>query len=149
MIKEIDSVRKKDRIGKKAWSLNHLRKNKFRIPRTIILTEEMRILYRKDPVGLEQMLRKKLEVLCDPSKSYAIRSSSEMEDDADHSFAGQFKTFLSISGIDEVLGAIKEVWKSAEQIEKGEYYKKISPSRNGCYHPGDGKTSLGWCCIQY
>jgi len=47
-----------------------------------------------------------------PDISVAVRSSATAEDLPDASFAGQQETFLNISGIDEVLQAIKEVFAS-------------------------------------
>ncbi|MEV4898550.1 PEP/pyruvate-binding domain-containing protein, partial [Nonomuraea sp. NPDC055795] len=42
----------------------------------------------------------------------AVRSSSPSEDLAEASFAGQYDTFLHVSGGDEVLAAIKRCWAS-------------------------------------
>jgi pyruvate,water dikinase len=44
--------------------------------------------------------------------SYAVRSSATAEDLPDASFAGQQETFLNVSGIDDVLHRIKEVFAS-------------------------------------
>ncbi len=44
--------------------------------------------------------------------SFAVRSSATAEDLPDASFAGQQETFLNISGIDNVLHAIREVFAS-------------------------------------
>ncbi len=47
-----------------------------------------------------------------PSASVAVRSSATAEDLPDASFAGQQETFLNITGLDNVLKAIKEVFAS-------------------------------------
>ncbi|WP_137718653.1 phosphoenolpyruvate synthase [Methylobacillus flagellatus] len=44
--------------------------------------------------------------------SFAVRSSATAEDMPDASFAGQQETFLNISGIDNILHAIREVFAS-------------------------------------
>ena len=44
--------------------------------------------------------------------SFAVRSSATAEDLPDASFAGQQETFLNVSGIDDVLVAIKDVFAS-------------------------------------
>jgi len=44
--------------------------------------------------------------------SFAVRSSATAEDMPDASFAGQQETFLNVSGIDDVLHRIKEVFAS-------------------------------------
>ena len=47
-----------------------------------------------------------------PGGSYAVRSSATAEDLPDASFAGQQETFLNVSGIDDILHRIKEVFAS-------------------------------------
>ncbi|MFO1305732.1 MAG: phosphoenolpyruvate synthase [Burkholderiales bacterium] len=47
-----------------------------------------------------------------PSASFAVRSSATAEDLPDASFAGQQETFLNISGIDNILHAVREVFAS-------------------------------------
>ncbi|MFI6907062.1 PEP/pyruvate-binding domain-containing protein [Nonomuraea sp. NPDC050394] len=44
--------------------------------------------------------------------SVAVRSSSPGEDLAEASFAGQYDTFLHVTGGEEVLAAIKRCWAS-------------------------------------
>jgi pyruvate,water dikinase len=48
----------------------------------------------------------------DDEASYAVRSSATAEDLPDASFAGQQETFLNVSGIEDVLHRIKEVFAS-------------------------------------
>jgi pyruvate, water dikinase len=66
------------------------------------------------PNDLERDIRDAFTKLSgdDPDASFAVRSSATAEDLPDASFAGQQETFLNISGIDEVLLAIKEVFAS-------------------------------------
>ncbi|WP_157265040.1 phosphoenolpyruvate synthase [Azohydromonas aeria] len=47
-----------------------------------------------------------------PGASFAVRSSATAEDLPDASFAGQQETFLNVSGIDDVLHKMKEVFAS-------------------------------------
>ncbi len=47
-----------------------------------------------------------------PATSFAVRSSATAEDLPDASFAGQQETFLNISGIDNIIHAIREVFAS-------------------------------------
>ncbi len=52
------------------------------------------------------------ELIKDGEASFAVRSSATAEDMPDASFAGQQETFLNISGIENILHAIKEVFAS-------------------------------------
>ena len=66
------------------------------------------------PADLEAEIRAQFQVLSggDPSASFAVRSSATAEDLPDASFAGQQESFLNVSGIDDILHRIKEVFAS-------------------------------------
>ena len=67
------------------------------------------------PAQLEKEIREAYNVLVEESGteiSVAVRSSATAEDLPDASFAGQQETFLNVTGIDNVLHAIKEVFAS-------------------------------------
>ncbi|TSE36476.1 phosphoenolpyruvate synthase [Tepidimonas charontis] len=65
------------------------------------------------PPALEQAIRQAFAALDGGvNASYAVRSSATAEDLPDASFAGQQETFLNVSGIDEILHKIKEVFAS-------------------------------------
>ena len=69
----------------------------------------------KFSVEFENKIRKNYQKLVKAygnNSSYAIRSSATAEDLPDASFAGQQETFLNISGIDNVLKAVKKVFAS-------------------------------------
>lgn len=70
-----------------------------------------------------------------PSLACAVRSSATAEDLPDASFAGQQETFLNISGIDNILIAIKEVFASlyndraiAYRVHKGFAHEEVALS---------------------
>jgi pyruvate, water dikinase len=66
------------------------------------------------PPPLEAAIRSAFATLAgaDKEASYAVRSSATAEDLPDASFAGQQETFLNVSGIEDVLHRIKEVFAS-------------------------------------
>ncbi|MEZ0365500.1 phosphoenolpyruvate synthase [Mycobacterium sp. pUA109] len=68
------------------------------------------------PAELEQAIRDGYAKLCDdagaPDVAVAVRSSATAEDLPDASFAGQQETFLNVTGIDNVLHTVKEVFAS-------------------------------------
>jgi pyruvate, water dikinase len=66
------------------------------------------------PPALEAAIREQFARLVEgaPNASFAVRSSATAEDLPDASFAGQQETFLNVTGIDDVLHRIKEVFAS-------------------------------------
>jgi pyruvate, water dikinase len=66
------------------------------------------------PAALEAAVRAQFERLTadHPGATFAVRSSATAEDLPDASFAGQQETFLNVSGIDDVLHKMKEVFAS-------------------------------------
>ena len=66
------------------------------------------------PAALDQAIRAQFALLeqSNPGASFAVRSSATAEDLPDASFAGQQETFLNVSGIDDVLHHMKEVFAS-------------------------------------
>ncbi|MBL8316341.1 MAG: phosphoenolpyruvate synthase [Rubrivivax sp.] len=66
------------------------------------------------PPDLEAAIRTEFARLTagSPAASFAVRSSATAEDLPDASFAGQQETFLNVTGIDDILHRIKEVFAS-------------------------------------
>ncbi|MDR0457481.1 MAG: phosphoenolpyruvate synthase [Burkholderiaceae bacterium] len=66
------------------------------------------------PADLEQAIRAAFDTLSagSPQASFAVRSSATAEDLPDASFAGQQETFLNVTGIEQVLAKMKEVFAS-------------------------------------
>ncbi len=66
------------------------------------------------PADLEAAIRQQFKELAaaDPGASFAVRSSATAEDLPDASFAGQQESFLNVTGIDDVLHRMKEVFAS-------------------------------------
>ncbi len=66
------------------------------------------------PPALEAAIRAQFLLLTagDAEASFAVRSSATAEDLPDASFAGQQETFLNVTGIDDVLHRMKEVFAS-------------------------------------
>jgi pyruvate, water dikinase len=66
------------------------------------------------PASLDAAVREAFAKLSDgdAKASFAVRSSATAEDLPDASFAGQQETFLNVSGIDDVLAKMREVFAS-------------------------------------
>ncbi len=68
------------------------------------------------PGPMRACLARAYDALCfevrEVDKPVAVRSSAVGEDAADHSFAGQYETFLGVSGLDDVVDSVKGAWSS-------------------------------------
>jgi len=64
-------------------------------------------------------------------RSYAVRSSTTVEDTRDRSFAGQFESILNVRGADAVLDAVKTCWLSFFSLRVLAYFAKqqIAPEK--------------------
>jgi pyruvate,water dikinase len=61
----------------------------------------------------------------------AVRSSAVSEDGAGASFAGQYETYLGVSGIADVLGHIRKCWASGYSAHALEYRRRLDPGGAG------------------
>lgn len=99
-------------IGNKAEKLGFLIKNGFQTPRSWVCTWGAYLRYLEDEQEINDRLASELLERLDVGRSYAVRSSASIEDGLDHSFAGQFKTFLDVQGLEGMLQAIRSVWEA-------------------------------------
>ena len=61
----------------------------------------------------------------DAALRVAVRSSAVSEDGAGASFAGQYETYLGVSGIADVLGHIRKCWASGYSAHALEYRRRL------------------------
>ena len=94
-------------VGGKAARLGWLMAGGYRVPDGAALPfRHAAELGRSDDlVGL----RAALEQLLVPGRRYAVRSSANVEDHGERSFAGQFVSVLDVEGVDEALAAARSV----------------------------------------
>jgi pyruvate,water dikinase len=78
-----------------------------------------------DPV----LLRSVLAAAIDPQRTYAIRSSADVEDGGGTSYAGQFASFLDVSGLDAVVDAVVAVIRSSDRDEIAAYRRHQGDER--------------------
>lgn len=68
------------------------------------------------PAAMRARLADAYDALCfelrEVDKPVAVRSSAVGEDAIDHSFAGQYETFLGVSGLDAVNDCVRRAWSS-------------------------------------
>jgi phosphohistidine swiveling domain-containing protein len=110
----LHTLRPPDCIGNKALNLHRLWRKKFNIPRTSVCTWNAYLDYRRQGPAIIDRLSKELEQVILPGKTYAVRSSANIEDGGYRSFAGQFTSFLNVRGVDQAIQAVQSVWDTAE-----------------------------------
>jgi phosphoenolpyruvate synthase/pyruvate phosphate dikinase len=108
-------------VGGKAVGLSALLRAGQRVPASFVITAAAYQEYLDTgargltPAARDAIMRA-YAALCEPRGSdlpVAVRSSAAAEDSADASYAGQFRTFLGATGIDEVLAQVEQCWIAA------------------------------------
>jgi pyruvate,water dikinase len=112
-------------IGNKAASLHFLWNNGYPIPVTYVCTWDAYLANMSYDERLLLDLRQELSLILDPNKSYAIRSSANIEDTLERSFAGQFSTFLDVRGTEHVLEAIQQIWRDTQSQAVASYLNRM------------------------
>ena len=86
------------RAGNKAVNLHRLIQKGVRVPTSYAVSWDAYDHYLQNQISMIETLKQQLGRLLDPEKAYAVRSSANIEDTLEHSFAGQFKTLLGVQG---------------------------------------------------
>ena len=102
----------------------------WRVPLTYVLPYAVSTAYRRDAKTLLAGIEKKIQKLLKQNQSYAIRSSANLEDLDQHSYAGQFQSFLNVCGIDQILFSIQNVLEAAHSPTVLSYAKKMGQDMN-------------------
>lgn len=106
--------RRNQHIGNKAKNLHFLAHKGFLTPLTYVCTRDAYVRYAQGDAQVLEDLRVELATKLDGNKRYAVRSSANLEDGLDLSFAGQFKSVLDVQGADEILKAVQLVWDATQ-----------------------------------
>ena len=111
-------------IGNKASQLRRLMERGVRIPTTMVCTWDAYQRYLDNDLNMVAELRAELYSRLKPTQVYAVRSSANIEDSLERSFAGQFKTVLNVRGVDPVLEAIWSIWATASSPSVQTYWQR-------------------------
>jgi phosphohistidine swiveling domain-containing protein len=121
-IVDLQKVRKVNQAGTKAANLHWMLQHRYKIPTTYVLQ------FVKEPDLLNEAaldeIRVNVEKMLEPDQPYAVRSSANLEDTQHYSYAGQFKTFLNLSGVQEVVNAIEDVLRAGDSEMVKAYARK-------------------------
>ncbi len=121
----IDARHAPARAGNKAVNLHRLIQKGVRVPTSYAVSWDAYDHYLQNHIPMIEALRQQLGRLLDPEKAYAVRSSANIEDTLEHSFAGQFKTVLGVRDELSVLQAIWSIWAMANSPGVQTYLKKL------------------------
>lgn len=112
MIINISDKTVSEKIGNKAKNLSILKNRGFNVPNGIILDSDIYDIIKKNNFIVPDDVKKEISDRIDQNKKYAVRSSGLKEDLSDLSFAGQYRTTLNVSGIDNICQAIIDCYNS-------------------------------------
>ncbi len=123
MLIDLRAVRDAADVGGKAARLGWLMAGGYRVPDGAALPFHHAVeLERSDDLG---RLREALEALLVPGRRYAVRSSANVEDHGERSFAGQFVSVLDVEGVDEALAAARVVVGSLHSERAHAYAARV------------------------
>lgn len=112
IILELNPKEKLEGIGNKASNLQKLLGYGALVPKTWVVPTSVRSLCAADP-GIRHNLQAEINALFNNYGTYAVRSSSNLEDSSHYTFAGLFRTLLNVPK-DGLVGAIESVWETTD-----------------------------------
>jgi len=101
-------------VGGKALGLHWLLRHKMDTTRAWACTWDAHRASQQGRPNVLADLCAELDRVLEPGRSYAVRSSANVEDHSAHSFAGQFRSVLDVRGSEAIAEAIASVWDSAK-----------------------------------
>lgn len=123
---DLQKVKRPQDVGEKARNLHWLLMQQYPVPDTYVIPFALFDLYHRQPEVALTELQKLLPQFISLEMRYAVRSSANLEDNSQHSFAGQFQTFLNVRGQEELLQCVQAVWDSSRSSLITHYAEKTS-----------------------
>lgn len=116
-----------ERIGNKAKNLLSLLSiHQVKVPKTWVLPWDWYQHHLPGDQDILEHLHAVLEKRLDFSKTYVVRSSSNIEDASFFSFAGLFKSVLNVKGCKSIIEAVVDVWDSCDSEGVRSYLETLS-----------------------
>ena len=146
-IADIEDARHIEAFGKKGAGLHWLAKHRLPIPRTFVLTYAGGEHLNKNGSFNNEIVQEFTGCI-DSKKLYAVRSSANLEDSKDVSFAGQFTTQTNVPG------DLPSLQTSIQAVLASTHSSTLTPSakdrrtrkrpQNGGVDSRDGQPGAGW-----
>ncbi len=124
----IEQAKSALQVGEKAKSLWYLKNIGVQVPEAYICTFHAFDEYIIGNHDVLNTLETELEKVFEVGKSYSIRSSANLEDDKDYSFAGQFCSYLNVGSIDKILEATVSLWETVNGERVKAYLEHVGRS---------------------
>lgn len=100
------------------------------VPRTWVIRSNALVDHDNEGPATLSRLRQELDDKLDRDRSYAVRSSANVEDTESRSYAGQFRSILNVKGADDLLQAVRDVWASVLREDVKSYATKVADDQN-------------------
>lgn len=117
------------KIGNKALNLWRLSHKGFHVPAAWVCTWQAYEQYAHGSSEILEILAAQLRQFTLHQRTYAVRSSADIEDSFEHTFAGQFTSRLNVCGPEEVLHALRAVWDQTSSPEVQQYLQRLPAGR--------------------
>ena len=124
----LDRHRLPRNIGEKIKNLHSLQKKGFCIPSTYAVPWDLQQAYFQNGEQFPDSFLWDLKRVIEPTQTYAVRSSANVEDANTQSYAGQFLSVLGVRGLDDTLDAIRAVWASSNLEAPSTYHGHQEPN---------------------
>lgn len=118
-------------VGAKASRLGWLMRRGWAVPAGMVAPFEVTDrVWRNDPTAVAS-LEADLTARLEPGRRYIVRSSANVEDLANRSFAGQFRTVEDVVGAQAVLGAVRAVCDAGRSAQVRDYARRVGVDPGG------------------
>jgi phosphoenolpyruvate synthase/pyruvate phosphate dikinase len=115
-------AKEKSLFGSKAVGLGDAARQGLPVPPGVALSGDLvEAIASTDGKAIEKLNK----AIVDLTPPFAVRSSAIDEDSATASFAGQHLTLLNVHSVDDVSGAVREVWWSANSDSAITYRQRV------------------------
>jgi len=125
----LNQIASHENIGNKAQNLVTLMQiRKINVPKSWVIPWDWHQRYIDEEESIRDSLSDLLQSNLDMSRTYAVRSSSSIEDTSFYSFAGLFSSILDVKGCQNLVDAVVVVWDSAHTENVDHYLEALSIS---------------------